>query len=170
MRHLGHQSSRLLLISPYDPQVGFNVGNAMGRNKLIYALADAALVVASDLNKGGTWSGAVEQLDRYKCVPVYVRNDVESLGLADLRKRGALTWPAPTDVEGLLSLLPARSTARETSAEEIPTAPVTISPTAHGVPAPEMREVLPDAAPAGQGVLFLEPGPVVIKRPKRKRG
>jgi predicted Rossmann fold nucleotide-binding protein DprA/Smf involved in DNA uptake len=30
---------------------GFNVGNAMQRNKLIYALADASLMVSSDLNK-----------------------------------------------------------------------------------------------------------------------
>lgn len=46
----------LLLVSPYDPAAGFNVGNAMQRNKLIYALADAALVVSSDHRKGGTWS------------------------------------------------------------------------------------------------------------------
>lgn len=43
----------------------------MQRNKLIYALADASLVVSSDLNKGGTWAGAVEQLDKLKFVPVY---------------------------------------------------------------------------------------------------
>ena len=60
---------QLVLISPYDPSAGFNVGNAMQRNKLIYALADASLVVSSDLNKGGTWTGAVEQLDKLKFVP-----------------------------------------------------------------------------------------------------
>jgi DNA processing protein len=65
---------QLVLISPYDPSAGFNVGNAMQRNKLIYALADASLVVSSDLNKGGTWTGAVEQLDKLKFVPVYVRS------------------------------------------------------------------------------------------------
>src|SRR6185436_19207763 len=31
---------RLVLISPYDPAAGFNVGHAMQRNKIIYALAD----------------------------------------------------------------------------------------------------------------------------------
>ena len=50
---------RLVLVSPYDPKAGFNVGNAMQRNKLIYALADASLVVESDIRKGGTWAGAV---------------------------------------------------------------------------------------------------------------
>lgn len=55
---------RLVLISPCDPSAGFNVGHAMQRNKLIYALADAALVVSSDYEKGGTWAGAVEQLEK----------------------------------------------------------------------------------------------------------
>ena len=64
----------------------------MQRNKLIYALADAALVVNSDLNKGGTWTGAIEQLERLKLVPVFVRSTGEtSAGLEALRKRGALS-------------------------------------------------------------------------------
>ncbi len=49
--------------------------------KLIYALADAALVVSSDYEKGGTWAGAVEQLEKLQFVPVYVRsNGFEQLG------------------------------------------------------------------------------------------
>lgn len=91
---------QLVLISPYDPSAGFNVGNAMQRNKLIYALADASLVVSSDLNKGGTWAGAVEQLDKLKFVPVFVRTTGESsAGLDGLRRKGALPWPNPTDVD-----------------------------------------------------------------------
>ena len=42
---------QLVLISPYDSSAGFNVGHAMQRSKLIYALADAALVVSSDYEK-----------------------------------------------------------------------------------------------------------------------
>lgn len=91
---------QLVLISPYDPSAGFNVGNAMQRNKLIYALANTSLVVSSDLNKGGTWAGAVEQLDKFKFVPVFVRSTGESsAGLNGLRKKGALPWPNPKDVE-----------------------------------------------------------------------
>ena len=91
---------QLVLVSPYDPSAGFNVGNAMQRNKLIYALSDAALVVSSDLKKGGTWSGAVEQLDRLKFVPVFVRSTGESSdGLDALRKKGALPWPNPRGVD-----------------------------------------------------------------------
>ena len=50
----------------------------MQRNKLIYALASAALAVNSDYQKGGTWAGAVEQLDKLKFVPVYVRANGET--------------------------------------------------------------------------------------------
>jgi len=89
---------RLTLISPYDPGAGFNIGHAMQRNKLIYALADASLVVNSDVDKGGTWAGAVEQLDKLKFVPVYVRSTGEpSAGLDALRKKGAIDWPNPDD-------------------------------------------------------------------------
>lgn len=93
-------NGQLTLISPYDPSAGFNVGNAMQRNKLIYALADASLVVSSDINKGGTWAGAVEQLDKLKYVSVYIRSTGEqSTGLDALRKKGAMPWPNPQDVD-----------------------------------------------------------------------
>ena len=49
-------SGRLTLLTPYSPKAPFNVGAAMGRNKLIYTLADYALVVASDAESGGTWA------------------------------------------------------------------------------------------------------------------
>ena len=93
---------QLVLISPYDPSAGFNVGHAMQRNKLIYALADAALVVSSDYEKGGTWAGAVEQLEKLRLVPVYVRSDGETdKGLDALRRKGALPWPNPETPEAL---------------------------------------------------------------------
>lgn len=99
---LGEQ---LLLISPYDPGSGFNVGHAMQRNKLIYALADASLVVSSDINKGGTWAGAVEQLDKYKFMPVHVRATGElSPGIDALLSKGAIPWPEPRDVDTFESI------------------------------------------------------------------
>jgi DNA processing protein len=101
-------NGRLVLISPYDPSAGFNVGNAMQRNKLIYALSEAALVVSSDLNKGGTWAGATEQLDRLRMVPVYARSTGEnSAGLDALRKKGAMAWPNPQEVDGFNALFDA---------------------------------------------------------------
>jgi predicted Rossmann fold nucleotide-binding protein DprA/Smf involved in DNA uptake len=99
-------NQQLVLISPYDPAAGFNVGNAMQRNKLIYALADAALVVNTDHRKGGTWAGAVEQLDKLRCVRLYARNaDDGSEGLAALQEKGALPWPEPRTPGELQALL-----------------------------------------------------------------
>lgn len=97
---------QLVLISPYDPAAGFNVGHAMQRNKLIYALADAALVVSSDYEKGGTWAGAVEQLEKLRLVPVYVRSNGEpGKGLEALRRKGALQWSNPDTPEAFVEAL-----------------------------------------------------------------
>lgn len=101
-------AGRLALVSPFDPAAGFHVGLAMQRNKLIYALADAALVVSTDLGKGGTWAGAVEELGRSGGVPVYVRSRADgasSAGLAALHDKGAQVWPEPQDVFALASVL-----------------------------------------------------------------
>jgi len=87
---------RLVLISPYDPAAGFNVGHAMQRNKVIYALADAGLVVTSDFEKGGTWTGAIEQLERFHFVPVFVRNGSNAgRGNSALIQHGGIPWPNP---------------------------------------------------------------------------
>jgi predicted Rossmann fold nucleotide-binding protein DprA/Smf involved in DNA uptake len=61
----------LCLCSPYKPTAPFTVANAMGRNKVIYALSQATFVVASDLEQGGTWAGATEALKR-SIAPVLV--------------------------------------------------------------------------------------------------
>lgn len=60
----------LVLISPYNPEAGFSVGNAMGRNKYIYCLSDAAVVVCSN-TKGGTWNGALENF-KNNWVPIWI--------------------------------------------------------------------------------------------------
>ena len=99
---------RLVLICPYDPAAGFLVGHAMQRNKLIYALADAALVVSAEFEKGGTWAGAVEQLDRHRFVSVYVRATGRiGRGLDALLARGARRWRDPDNPAALGSLLDA---------------------------------------------------------------
>lgn len=106
---------QLVLVSPYDPLAGFNVGHAMQRNKLIYALADAALVVSSDYEKGGTWAGAVEQLEKLSLVPVYVRsNGKTDRGLEALRRKGALPWPDPETPESLMDVFRAEVSLRKT--------------------------------------------------------
>ena len=83
----------LALITPYAPNAGFSVGAAMGRNKLIYALADYALVVVSDAEKGGTWAGAVEAL-KAKWSPVFVLTGANvPEGNRRLLEKGALPFP-----------------------------------------------------------------------------
>jgi predicted Rossmann fold nucleotide-binding protein DprA/Smf involved in DNA uptake len=78
----------------------------MERNKLIYALADAALVVNAEINQGGTWAGATEQLDKLHYVRVYVRSSGKvSPGLDALKERGAEPWPNPANADELAAAL-----------------------------------------------------------------
>lgn len=65
---------RLTLLTPSHPRAKFTVGGAMGRNKVIYALASWAVVVSSGLEEGGTWAGATENLQA-RWVPLFVRDD-----------------------------------------------------------------------------------------------
>jgi predicted Rossmann fold nucleotide-binding protein DprA/Smf involved in DNA uptake len=104
---------QLVLISSFDPSAGFNVGHAMQRNKFIYALSDLSLVVNSDLETGGTWAGAVEQLEKLHFVPVYVRSTGEiGEGLTALERKGALPWPNPATSDEFLGLLNEAPTTR----------------------------------------------------------
>ena len=85
----------LCLVTPYSPSAGFSVGAAMGRNRLIYCLADYAIVVASDAETGGTWAGATETL-KNKWVPVFVLEHAQMPeGSKLLLQRGALPFPHP---------------------------------------------------------------------------
>ncbi|MCY3818736.1 MAG: DNA-processing protein DprA [Gammaproteobacteria bacterium] len=65
-------SGDLALISPFNPEARFRVGNAMARNKYIYCLAEEAVIVSSTPDRGGTWTGAVENLKR-EWVPLMVK-------------------------------------------------------------------------------------------------
>lgn len=78
----------LALVSPYYPEAGFNAGNAMQRNKYIYCLADAAIVVHSG-TKGGTWEGALENL-KQQWVPLWtLPSDDKAAGNVALESKGA---------------------------------------------------------------------------------
>ena len=97
---------RLVLVSSFDPAVRFRGWQAMERNKQIYALADAALVVNSDLGHGGTWAGATEQLEKLRYVPVYVRSKGEPCrGLDELVVCGADRWSEPKTPSDLREIL-----------------------------------------------------------------
>jgi predicted Rossmann fold nucleotide-binding protein DprA/Smf involved in DNA uptake len=106
---------RLVLASASDPDARFTVASAMERNKYLYALSKAAVVVDSDV-KGGTWSGAVENAE-HRWVPAYVRLGAEmrpgnyrlaELGLSPLPEARQPGW-----VRGLLNEAPPVGTNRE---------------------------------------------------------
>ncbi|HLO31482.1 MAG TPA: DNA-processing protein DprA [Anaerolineales bacterium] len=85
----------LCLVTPYGPNAGFSVGTAMGRNRLIYTLADYAIVVASDAETGGTWAGATETL-KNGWVPVFVlEHEQMPEGNKLLLQKGGLAFPHP---------------------------------------------------------------------------
>ncbi len=93
---------RLVLVSPYGADVPFSVGNAMGRNRLIYCLADAALVVSTAEGEGGTWAGATEAL-KAGWVPVYVRaGEGVAAGSAALIAHGTLALEGGPEGAGRL--------------------------------------------------------------------
>jgi Predicted Rossmann fold nucleotide-binding protein involved in DNA uptake len=86
-------NGRLALLTPYSPTAGFSIGAAMGRNKVIYGLADFAIVVSSDYQTGGTWAGASEALKANWC-PVFVRESPDvPKGNRELARLGAVALP-----------------------------------------------------------------------------
>lgn len=128
---------QLCLMSPYAPQSSFSVGTAMGRNKLIYALADAALVVSATDGSGGTWSGAIEAL-KSGWTPVLVRRgDGLASGNRRLIERGAQVFPqcAPESLNlSELQAILAEGVKPHEDAEAQPVDPV--QDTLFGVPEP----------------------------------
>jgi len=79
----------------------------MGRNRLIYALADFALVVSCDAERGGTWAGATEAL-KAGWVPVFAAEAAElPEGNRRLAQLGALAfpWPFPAPATSLKAFL-----------------------------------------------------------------
>jgi len=88
---LGQGVATLCSLTP--PGARFSVGAAMGRNRAIYALSQATVVVASDLQTGGTWEGATENLRRWH-VPVFVRDVPRPAGNQALIAKGALPFPS----------------------------------------------------------------------------
>jgi len=164
----GLLSGRLVLASPYDPDARWFAFTAMDRNKVIYALSDAALVVSSAAENGGTWAGAVEALDAAR-VALYVKaNGSVNEGNRKLLARGGRPFPegpwtnlrslfAPVTPEPtLFTPSPAPEPASAPTASEEPPAAQKAEPVATA-PALQPRDafdvVLPDLLLA-----LVEPG------------
>ncbi|MDR3704094.1 MAG: DNA-processing protein DprA, partial [Candidatus Sulfopaludibacter sp.] len=156
----GLLSGRLVLVSPYDPDARWFAFTAMDRNKVIYALSDAALVVSSAAENGGTWAGAVEALDAAR-VAVYVRaNGNVKEGNRKLLARGGRPFPEGpwTDLRSLFAPVapeptlftapPMPEPSPAPTVAEGPHVPLPAEPAAVAVPALQPRDafavVLPD--------------------------
>ena len=121
MRRAIHEG-RTVICSPYSPEAPFSVGNAMGRNKLIYALSDLTLVVAAEVETGGSWSGAAEALRRrFGRVAVW-RGPGEGPGNALLEERGAVPIASIDELESTLLEPAERADAETIQAERLSTA------------------------------------------------
>ena len=158
----GIRSGQLVLISTYNPEAGFNVGNAMGRNKYIYALADFAVVVSSDYQEGGTWAGADEELRRESGRPVFVRTGAGvPKGNTELLRKGAKPFPADALTAGLKDALNAAIASRA----EAPAVPSNEESVVADEPPP--IEVTPATYPeptveAGASRMAVREAPVVL--------
>lgn len=140
------RAGSLVLISEYDPCSRFLVGHAMQRNKLIYALAEHALVVNSDLERGGTWAGAVEQLDKFRFSNVFVRSTGPENGALDaLLRRGALPWPNPVAPNGLFERLRSAAELGNLNAETVSGEQVSDTPNQDEVNTPLLNGTRPAA-------------------------
>ena len=119
----------LLLLSPYHPEARFSVGNAMGRNKYLYALSDAAVVVYSE-QKGGTWTGAVENL-KHHWVPLFVKKNEDSKsGNMKLIEQGGIPYDDSMldNVQTLFAEPMEKSAGKETLKEDTETEKDTFFP------------------------------------------
>jgi predicted Rossmann fold nucleotide-binding protein DprA/Smf involved in DNA uptake len=82
-------NDQLLILSAVNPDSGFFAGFAMMRNKYIYAQSEGTVIIKSDYNKGGTWSGAVANLKQQLC-STFCWNNPEHEGNIELIRRGAI--------------------------------------------------------------------------------
>jgi len=122
-RATGHREHRTAMLdgrsclcTPYRPDARFTPGTAMGRNKIVYGLSRATLIVASADGEGGTWSGGTEALKkRYGRVAVWMGAG-RGPGNAALVEAGAV----PVDRPGaVLELDPAARTALDADQLEL---------------------------------------------------
>jgi predicted Rossmann fold nucleotide-binding protein DprA/Smf involved in DNA uptake len=94
------------LLTQQAPSSGFTPAAAMSRNKLIYALSDVTVVVASDVETGGTWAGATEALRAGNGTVAVWRGEGEGPGNPILEGKGAVPIKGVDDLPGLLASIP----------------------------------------------------------------
>ena len=86
-RLIGQRSGACVSIT--HPDAPYTVPHALARNKCVYALANAAFVIAADQRRGATFAGAAEALRNRYCDFVYVWDTKLYPGNGELAARGA---------------------------------------------------------------------------------
>ena len=99
------QNGQQLLLSVVKPDAGFHPGIAMMRNRYIYAQSEAAVIIKSDYNKGGTWSGAMDNLSHRWC-GTFCWNRKTYKGNQALIQNGAIPIDENWDGDILAAALP----------------------------------------------------------------
>lgn len=79
----------LTLASHYHPEAQWNIGSAMGRNKLIHGFAEYTIVIRSG-ESGGTWEGSTENLDNEWSPLLVCEYDETPPGNQALLKQGGI--------------------------------------------------------------------------------
>lgn len=92
------------LVTEQAPQAPSTAASALRRNKLVYAISHVTVVISSDLESGGTWSGATEALQARNGVVAVWRGQGEGPGNARLVELGAVAMRSP---DALLACLEA---------------------------------------------------------------
>lgn len=93
---------RTVICTPYAPESPSSVGQAMGRNKLIYALSQVTVAVAADQGTGGTWSGATEAMRGTYCQVAVWRGPGEGPGNEALADMGAIPITDASQLQHIL--------------------------------------------------------------------
>ena len=135
----GLVSDHLTLVSPFDPDSRWFAYTAMERNKLLYGLSDAALVVASSADSGGTWAGATEALQLGK-VKVFVKSTgILAPGNPKLVRMGGIPFPSePWENLSSLFTAPEAKNGQLFSATARPSSPAELNTESAGAAPPDV--------------------------------
>lgn len=86
------REKNLALVSSSHPDAGVHRGGLLQRNKYIYCLSDAAVVVHSRVNEGGSWRGAMENL-KNEWTPLWVHRTADgAAGNAEIAAKAGGKW------------------------------------------------------------------------------
>lgn len=109
----------LTLVSPFSPEAKSQAGHVTARNRIIYALSVATIVVFAESGPGGTSTGLRECLQS-GWAPVWISSSTEAGSLADdLLEAGARWLPDEFQIENLRSPSGESPSAGETAAEPV---------------------------------------------------